>query len=79
MGAHALSGAVIDPRPLDELTPACVQRRSTPLPAIGFVLVAASGDIYRGLWYPIAACLATVVVGTLFLPETRGRPDIVPS
>jgi MFS family permease len=43
------------------------------LPATAFAMVAATGDIYFGLWYPIvAACLAILV--TLFLlPETKGR------
>jgi MFS family permease len=47
------------------------------LPAIAFMLVAASGDMYRGLWYPVAFCLLSAAVGTLFLPETRGRVDAV--
>jgi MFS family permease len=47
------------------------------LPAIAFALVAATGDMYRGLWYPIGFCLLTVVVGWLFLPETYGRPEVV--
>jgi MFS family permease len=47
------------------------------LPAIAFALVAASGDMYRGLWYPIGFCLLTFVVGALFLPETHGRPDVM--
>ena len=36
-------------------------------------MVAASGDIYFGLWYPIAVALMTVVVGALFMPETKDR------
>jgi len=36
--------------------------------------VALTGDIYYGLWYPIVVALATAVIGTLFLPETNGRP-----
>jgi MFS family permease len=38
-------------------------------------LVAASGDMYRGLWYPVGLCLLSAGVGMLFLPETRGRPE----
>jgi MFS family permease len=49
------------------------------LPAIAFAVVAASGDMYRGLWYPIGFCLLTFVVGGLFLPETHGRPDVMRS
>ena len=36
-------------------------------------MVAASGDIYYGLWYPIVVALMTLVVGTLFLKETKDR------
>ncbi|WP_205478948.1 MFS transporter [Sphingomonas arenae] len=43
------------------------------LPTTAFAMVAATGDIYYGLWYPIAVCVVTVVVGLLFLPETRTR------
>jgi len=41
------------------------------LPAISFALVAATGNLYYGLWYPIAVAVMTLVVGTLFLRETR--------
>ena len=41
------------------------------LPTVAFAMVAASGDIYYGLWYPIGVALMTFVVGMLFLPETR--------
>jgi hypothetical protein len=36
-------------------------------------MVAASGDIYYGLWYPIVVALMTLVIGTLFLKETKDR------
>ena len=36
-------------------------------------MVAATGDIYFGLWYPIVIALSTVVIGTMFLPETFRR------
>ena len=35
-------------------------------------MVAATGDIYAGLWYPIVVAVMTFVVGTLFLRETKG-------
>ena len=35
--------------------------------------VAATGDIYAGLWYPVVLASVTVVVGLLFLPETHRR------
>ena len=43
------------------------------LPTIAFAMVAATGDIYYGLWYPILACAVTAVVGLVFLPETFRR------
>jgi MFS family permease len=46
------------------------------LPTISFAIVAATGNIYAGLWYPIVIALLTLVVGALFLPETnRSRID----
>ena len=44
------------------------------LPTIAFAIVAANGNIYSGLWYPVGVAVLTVVVGILLLPETRGRP-----
>ncbi len=41
------------------------------LPTISFALVAYKGDIYYGLWYPIIVAAATVVIGALFVPETK--------
>ncbi|MFJ1466950.1 MFS transporter [Massilia orientalis] len=41
------------------------------LPTTAFALVAANGNIYYGLWYPIVIALATVVIGTLFVRETK--------
>jgi len=41
------------------------------LPTISFALVAATGNIYQGLWYPIVIAVMTLVIGTLFLPETK--------
>ncbi len=43
------------------------------LPTTAFAMVAATGDIYYGLWYPVAVATLTVVIGLLFLPETRRR------
>jgi MFS family permease len=44
------------------------------LPATAFAMVAASGDIYRGLWYPIVIAAITLVAGGFFLREMRGAP-----
>jgi len=41
------------------------------LPTISFALVAANGNIYYGLWYPIIIALITVVIGALFVRETK--------
>ena len=43
------------------------------LPAIGFAMVAANGNIYHGFWYPVVVAAATLVIGLLFLPETYKR------
>ena len=43
------------------------------LPAISFALVALTGNMYYGLRYPIIVSLMTVVIGSLFLPETKDR------
>jgi MFS family permease len=44
------------------------------LPTTAFAMVAATGDIYYGLWYPIVVAGATLLLGLLFLPETFRRP-----
>ena len=41
------------------------------LPATAFAIVASTGDIYAGLWYPIVFASITAVVGFFFLPETK--------
>ena len=43
------------------------------LPLLATAMVAASGDIYYGLWYPIVVASMTLVVGTLLLKETKDR------
>ena len=43
------------------------------LPLTATAMVAATGDIYYGLWYPIVVAVMTLVVGTLFLKETKDR------
>lgn len=42
------------------------------LPATVFAMSAATGDIYFGLWYPIAIAAMTLVLGMLFVRETKG-------
>lgn len=41
------------------------------MPATAFAMVAANGNVYFGLWYPITALVVALVIGTLFLPETK--------
>lgn len=41
------------------------------LPTTSFALVALQGDIYYGLWYPVVIAAITLVIGMLFLPETK--------
>jgi MFS family permease len=43
------------------------------LPPTAFAIVAASGNIFQGLWYPIVIALMTFVIGLLFVPETKDR------
>ncbi|WP_033920913.1 MFS transporter [Sphingomonas sp. 37zxx] len=43
------------------------------LPTVAFAMVAATGDITYGLWYPIVVASLTVVVGLIWLPETFKR------
>lgn len=43
------------------------------LPTTAFAMVAATGNIYYGLWYPVTVAIITLVAGLLFLPETFKR------
>jgi MFS family permease len=43
------------------------------LPPTAFAIVAATGNIYSGLWYPIVVAGMTLVIGLLFMPETKDR------
>jgi MFS family permease len=46
------------------------------LPVTSFAIVAATGDIYAGLWYPVGIAAITVAIGWVGLRETRGAPDV---
>ncbi len=46
------------------------------LPTIAFAIVAATGDIYSGLWYPVIASAVTVVIGIFFMRETDTKAEI---
>lgn len=41
------------------------------LPLLATAIVAATGNIYNGLWYPIGIAAMTVIIGALFLHETK--------
>jgi hypothetical protein len=41
------------------------------LPTTAFAMVAATGDIYFGLWYPVVVAAMTFVIGMLFIRETK--------
>jgi MFS family permease len=41
------------------------------LPLVATAMVASAGNIYYGLWYPIVVALITVVIGLIFLRDTR--------
>ncbi len=43
------------------------------LPTTAFAMVAATGNIYYGLWYPVVLAVITLVIGLFFLPETFRR------
>ena len=43
------------------------------MPATAFAMIAQTGDVYYGLWYPIVIALATVVIGMFMVPETYKR------
>ena len=43
------------------------------LPLTATAMVAATGDIYFGLWYPISVAVMSLIIGTLFLSETKDR------
>ena len=43
------------------------------LPATVFAIVAATGNIYSGLWYPVGVAAFSFIIGLIFLPETKDR------
>jgi hypothetical protein len=50
------------------------------LPLLATAMVAASGNIYYGLWYPIVVSVMTLVIGVAFLRETKDhkvRVDLI--
>lgn len=43
------------------------------MPATSFAMIAQTGDIYYGLWYPIVIALGTFVIGMIFVPENNNK------
>ena len=43
------------------------------MPATSFAMIAQTGDIYYGLWYPIVIAMVTVVIGAIFVPENKDK------
>ncbi|MEP2828358.1 MFS transporter [Parvibaculum sp.] len=43
------------------------------LPTVSFAIVAATGNLYSGLWYPVIIAAMTFIVGLIFVPETKDR------
>jgi hypothetical protein len=43
------------------------------LPTTAFAMVAATGDIYYGLWYPVVVAVGSFIIGLLFMKETKDR------
>jgi hypothetical protein len=41
------------------------------LPTTAFAIVAATGDMYSGLWYPIGFAVLTLVIGLIFVKESK--------
>jgi hypothetical protein len=41
------------------------------LPLLATVIVASTGNIYNGLWYPIIVAIGTAIIGFFFLRETK--------
>jgi MFS family permease len=41
------------------------------LPTTAFAIVASTGNMYNGLWYPIVIAMMTFIIGTLFVRETK--------
>jgi MFS family permease len=46
------------------------------LPVTSFAIVAATGNIYSGLWYPVIIAALTAIIGLIFIPETKDDPLI---
>jgi hypothetical protein len=43
------------------------------MPATAVAIVAATGNMYSGLWYPVVVTVISVLCALVLMPETRGR------
>jgi MFS family permease len=43
------------------------------MPATAVAIVATTGNMYSGMWYTVAIAIVSLVIGFIFMPETRGR------
>jgi MFS family permease len=43
------------------------------LPLLATAMVASSGNIYNGLWYPIVVAAMSLVIGSIFIKETKDQ------
>jgi hypothetical protein len=46
------------------------------LPTVAFALIAYTGNIYQGLWYPVIVAGVSLVIGGLLLRETHGMAAV---
>jgi len=43
------------------------------MPATAFAMIAQTGDVFYGLWYPIVVASMTIIIGILFVPENKDK------
>lgn len=43
------------------------------MPAIAVAIVATTGNMYSGIWYPVGLTMISIVLALIFMPETKGR------
>ena len=43
------------------------------MPAVAVAIVATTGNMYSGIWYPVGLTIISIIIALIFMPETRGR------
>ena len=66
-----LGHATLHPGTSSQLSMRSAPESECPTPTTAFAMVAAKGDIYYGLWYPVIVAGLTFVIGLFFIRETR--------